>query len=83
MIGELAESYGVRKLTAVLKRENARSFRLLERLGFSPASDASLAGHDLDAGEILMERDIGTKRAGRGPTTAQRKGPRRASPRHG
>ena len=82
MIGELAESYGVRKLTAVLKRENARSFRLLERLGFSLASDASLAGHDLDAGEILMERDIGTKRAGRGPTTAQRKGPRRASPRH-
>jgi RimJ/RimL family protein N-acetyltransferase len=38
MIGELVEHYGVRKLSAVFKSENHRSVRLLERLGFSPAS---------------------------------------------
>ena len=58
MVSELAQCYGVPNLTTVLKRENARSRRLLERLGFSLASAASLAGHELDAGEILMERDI-------------------------
>jgi [ribosomal protein S5]-alanine N-acetyltransferase len=38
MIGELVERHGVRRLTAVLKRDNVRSLRLLERLGFQPGS---------------------------------------------
>ena len=58
MIGELAEYYRVRRLTAVLKRSNQRSIRLLERLGFSPASAAAHVGHEIEAGEILMERDM-------------------------
>ena len=55
MIGELAASYRVHTLSAVLKRANSRSRRLLERLGFSAVSaeDASL-GTD----EISMERRI-------------------------
>jgi RimJ/RimL family protein N-acetyltransferase len=55
MIGELAGHHGVRSLSAVLKRANDRSRRLLEQLGFSPVSaeDASLG-----ADEIRMERRI-------------------------
>lgn len=41
MIVELAGNYGVKSLAAVLKRKNARSLRLLERLGFSLASPSS------------------------------------------
>lgn len=63
MVGELAQHYRVQRLTAVLKRGNARSLRLLERLGFSPGSAASHA--EIDAGEILMERDIRNGSRGR------------------
>jgi len=38
MIAELVAHYRVRSLSSVLKRGNFRSMRLLERLGFSPAS---------------------------------------------
>ena len=41
MIAELAGRYRVHDLTAVLKRDNRRSLRLLERVGFSRASAES------------------------------------------
>jgi [ribosomal protein S5]-alanine N-acetyltransferase len=53
MISELAESYRVRHLSAVLKRENMRSLRLLERLGFTPAADAE---QKVEPDELLMLR---------------------------
>jgi RimJ/RimL family protein N-acetyltransferase len=58
MIAELIENYGVRTLTAVLKGENSRSRRLLERLGFAIASAEIHATHDLDPGEIMMLREV-------------------------
>jgi ribosomal-protein-alanine N-acetyltransferase len=58
MIGELVDRYGVRMLTAVLKRENGSSLRLLERLGFSLASAESHAVRKVDADEVLMQRQI-------------------------
>ncbi len=45
MIAELAATYKVRRLSAVLRRENTRSLRFLERLGFSPASAEAHAQH--------------------------------------
>ena len=58
MIAELVEHYGVRTLTAVLKRGNGRSLRLLERLGFSFASAESHAERKVDADELLMLRRV-------------------------
>jgi RimJ/RimL family protein N-acetyltransferase len=58
MILELAERHGVRSLSAVLKRENFRSLRLLERLGFSRASPEAHLSHRAEPGELLMLRDI-------------------------
>jgi ribosomal-protein-alanine N-acetyltransferase len=58
MIAELAESYGVRTLTAVLKQENLRSLRLLERIGFSPASREMHLRYEAEAGEALMMRAL-------------------------
>jgi [ribosomal protein S5]-alanine N-acetyltransferase len=60
MIAELAERYHVHTLTAVLKRENRRSLRLLERLGFSLASAKSHVEHNVDPGEVLMQREVQT-----------------------
>ena len=56
MIGELAARHGVRELTAVFKRDNHRSRRLLERLGFSPAPPQRHADLQVEDGEVLMER---------------------------
>ena len=56
MIGELVERHGVQELTAVLKQENLRSRRLLERLGFAPASPASCAELQVEPDETLMRR---------------------------
>lgn len=42
MMGELSVHYGVRDFTAVLKRANFRSRRLLERLGFAPGPDEGI-----------------------------------------
>ncbi|MEO8154413.1 MAG: GNAT family N-acetyltransferase [Rhizobacter sp.] len=56
MIAELADHYDVVNLSAVLKAGNQRSFRLLERLGFSIASPEAHARHQPEAGELLMER---------------------------
>ena len=47
MIGELVDRYAVRHLLAVLKRENARSRRLLWRLGFLDAAAQAYAKHEL------------------------------------
>ena len=58
MIAELVERYQVRCLSAVLKRENLRSMRLLERLGFSPASPQRRAEQHVELDEALMVRDI-------------------------
>lgn len=57
MIAALVERYRVRRLTAVLKRENSRSLRLLERLGFSRATPEMHARHQVEPSELLMERD--------------------------
>ena len=48
MISELADNYGVRRIFAVLVEKNFRSVRLLERLGFSPASPQELAVHEIE-----------------------------------
>jgi RimJ/RimL family protein N-acetyltransferase len=58
MIAELVERYQVRSLTAVLKSENTRSRRLLERLGFSPSAAELQAAHAVEAGEMLMLREV-------------------------
>ena len=54
MIAELVEHYQVRDLSAVLKRENLRSLRLLERLGFSLALPKQHVEYQLEPGESLM-----------------------------
>ena len=58
MIGELRDAYGVHTLTAVLKRDNGRSLRLLERLGFRPARRGSAPPGKCAADELLMVRDL-------------------------
>ena len=58
MISELVGHYRVRGLSSVLKRGNLRSMRLLERLGFSPASHEQHAKHQVEPGELLMLREI-------------------------
>jgi len=56
MIAELFAHYRVRSLSAVFKRGNFRSRRLLERLGFVPASAEQHRG--VEPGEMLMVRDL-------------------------
>ena len=58
MIPALVEHYHVRSLTAVLKRENLRSLRLLGRLGFSHATPEMHAKHQVEPSELLMQREI-------------------------
>ncbi len=57
MISELVEHYQVRSLFAVLKRENFRSMRLLERLDFSLVSPEQHATHQVEPDEVLMHRE--------------------------
>ncbi len=57
MMVELVEHYGVRSSFAVLKGENFRSIRMLERLGFSLDSPEQHVAHQVDVGEVLMRRD--------------------------
>jgi RimJ/RimL family protein N-acetyltransferase len=61
MISELVRRYGVRRLSAILVRENIRSRRLLERLDFSLASPDEHATHGIAAGEILMQRELASQ----------------------
>jgi len=58
MIGELARGYGVRRLTAVFKRANHRSLRLLERLGFSSAPPEASARAGVEPDEAMMQREL-------------------------
>jgi RimJ/RimL family protein N-acetyltransferase len=58
MIDELVGHYRVQGLTAVLKRKNFRSRRLLDRLGFAVASPESHARLRLEADELLMCRAV-------------------------
>ncbi len=55
MIAELVDHYQVHSITAVLKRENRRSLRLLERLGFSAAPAAPCGMGNVEAGELVMQ----------------------------
>ena len=59
MIDELVRQHGVRSLGAVLKRDNGRSLRLLQGLGFSLASPDEHARRGVEPAEMLMERGIG------------------------
>ena len=54
---ELVEHYQVSRFIAVLERANQRSLRLLERLGFEPASPALHEAHAIEPDELLMARD--------------------------
>ena len=57
MIDELRDRYGIKLLSATLKRNNERSTRLLNRLGFSLACEETHREREIDADEILMVRD--------------------------
>jgi [ribosomal protein S5]-alanine N-acetyltransferase len=57
MIAELVQNYRVHTLTAVLKRSNLRSVRLLERMGFALASPELHAKRRVESDEMLMRRD--------------------------
>ena len=54
MMEELAANYGARWFSAVLKGDNVRSVRLLERLGFTRADSAT--GIAREPNEIVMLR---------------------------
>jgi ribosomal-protein-alanine N-acetyltransferase len=56
MIAELVAHYRVRSLSAVSKRGNLRSMRLLDRLGFAPGSPQQCREHRVEADEALMVR---------------------------
>lgn len=58
MIAELVERHGVRRLSAVLKRENRRSLRLLQRLGFLLATPQQHVEREVERDEFLMLREI-------------------------
>lgn len=72
VIAELSAHYRVRSLSAVFKRGNLRSMRLLERLGFSPASAEQHRGHRVEADEVLMVREIRNGEAGAAEPAALR-----------
>jgi RimJ/RimL family protein N-acetyltransferase len=57
MIGELAIGYRVAGLGAILKKTNHRSLRLLERIGFRPATERDYDQFQVDADELLMLAD--------------------------
>nr|WP_255420715.1 GNAT family N-acetyltransferase [Paucibacter sp. KBW04] len=56
MLNELAQHYGVEHFLAQLKQTNARSRRLLERLGFAPTSAEAWPQFEAAADEMLMHR---------------------------
>jgi RimJ/RimL family protein N-acetyltransferase len=59
MIAELGACYRVHTVSAVLKERNWRSLRLLQRLGFTPVSNA--AAQDIEPDEIMLERPVRTE----------------------
>jgi len=56
MIGELAATYRVHTVLAVLKRANFRSRRLLEALGFAAPSAQDMRHFALEADEDALQR---------------------------
>jgi RimJ/RimL family protein N-acetyltransferase len=54
MMRELTESYGVTRRSAIAKRTNLRSIRMLERLGFSLAAPEAHAVSRAEPDEVLM-----------------------------
>ncbi|MEP7068303.1 MAG: GNAT family N-acetyltransferase [Usitatibacter sp.] len=61
MLHELAVRYGVTRFTAVAKRANFRSTRLLERLGFAAGSEELRARLGADPDEVVMWREAFVK----------------------
>ncbi len=57
MMAELVLHYAVRRFFATFKRDNQRSRRLLERLGFTLATPEWHVEHDVEPDEALMWRD--------------------------
>ena len=71
MLDELARRYGVRGVSAVLKRPNERSRRLLERLGFMMAPSEAHGPAGAEPDELLMHRSLGVDgRGADGPSSA-------------
>ena len=60
MIDELSAQYGVHTLWAVFKKENVRSRRLLERLGFQQALPDQYTEYGVEKGELLFWREANT-----------------------
>jgi ribosomal-protein-alanine N-acetyltransferase len=58
MIAELARAYAVTRLSAVLKKENHRSLRLLQRLGFTMASREEHESREVERNEHLMVKTL-------------------------
>lgn len=58
MIAELAQAYGVRQLDAIAVRRNARSLRVLERLGFAEAAQDEQVRRAIDPAETLWRRAL-------------------------
>jgi len=58
-IAELVLRHGAQSLGAVLKRDNQRSLRLLQRLGFTLAAPDEHARQRIEPDELLMQRPIG------------------------
>jgi [ribosomal protein S5]-alanine N-acetyltransferase len=56
MVSELIGHYGVVRLSAVLKQANQRSFRLLQRIGFTLATPDEHARAEVERDEFLMLR---------------------------
>jgi ribosomal-protein-alanine N-acetyltransferase len=59
VIAHLAGSFGVTLCRAVVEAQNVRSIRLLERLGFRPASPREAGAHDLSPTERLFVLSVG------------------------
>jgi ribosomal-protein-alanine N-acetyltransferase len=56
MLEHLKLDYGIHRFLATVEADNLRSIRLLERLGFHPATANELVGHSLSATERLFLR---------------------------
>ncbi len=56
MLDHVTGEYGVARFLATVEAENRRSIRLLERLGFQPANQQELQGHELAPSERLFVR---------------------------
>ncbi|MGB5588555.1 MAG: GNAT family N-acetyltransferase, partial [Gammaproteobacteria bacterium] len=58
MLAELAEFYGVQTVLAVVKQQNQRSLRLLQRFGFSRSAAAPGSAFPVQQDEYLMTKQL-------------------------